>query len=537
MSNLASFGSLQASGWAAQRREAMEKAKQLKVERGNNLVKTGEMALSNTQYQQKPSNSNQRDNFGSRTAKLDSIDDYSNKRNLASTVNYSNREDVLGVRNQNVNYSEYPADKMNKGTMNRNTQNQQNPQMNQNYRKQYKPDFQTDSSQQNTRTGVTNDPYKLKTVPQDSYGATSDYSYNPKNQKTNYPSEEYSKPNTMTKPNPVKRNPVQQDYLDSFAGQPRGQQPQRKYEQDNYEDQRNYGQPRGQQQQQRKYEQDNYEDQRNFGQARGQQQRKYEQDDYEDQRDYGQAPKQQKTYNPSNYSRNQQDNKGYSATSSQRPISREISGAGNNNNQYQSSIKTSQPPANQNRRIAAPSNPIPDERPSGDEELVECPAGCGRSFFQHVLEKHAKNCQKVFQSKRKAFNAAAQRQTEDQQNIPTNPKKKPAMKSQNTMQQTQLNKTGTNKPIAVSKKPDWKQQSEAFRASMKVARGVTLSKDEQVAIAKNQQDGLVPCHHCGRRFNDKAAERHIPFCQSKQKIEALKKGPPKGATMTNKFKK
>jgi len=514
MSNLASFGSLQASDWAAQRREAIEKAKQLKAERGNNLVKTGEMALSNTQYQQKLSIQNQRDNFGSKTAKFDSIDDYSNKRNLASTANYSNKEDVLGVRNQNVNYSEYSSDKMNKGmsgTLNRNTQNQQNPQVNQNYRKQFKPDFQTDSYQPNTRS----DPYKLKTVPQNSYGTTPDYSYNPKNQKTNYPSEEYSKLTTMAKTNPVKKNPIQQDYLDSFAGQHRGQQqPQRKYEQDNYEDQRNYGQPRGQQPQ-----------------------RKYEQDDYEDQRNYGQ-PTRQKAYDPSNYSRNQQqDNKGYSATSSQRPISREITGIGSNNNQYQNSVKTSQPPANQNRRIAPPSNPLEDERPSGDEELFECPAGCGRRFFQHVLEKHAKNCQKVFQSKRKAFNAAAQRQTEDQQVIPVNPKKKPAMKSQNTLQQTQLNKTGANKPIAASKKPDWKQQSEAFRASMKVARGETLSKDEQVAIVKNQQDSLVPCHHCGRRFNDKAAERHIPFCQSKQKIDALKRGPPKGATMTNKFKK
>ena len=498
MSNLGSFGSLQASSWAVQRREAIEKAKQLKAERGNNLAKTGEMALSNTQYQQKPSMSNQRDNFGSKTAKFDSIDDYSNKRNLASTANYSNQQDVLGVRNQNVNYSDYSNTQMNKGTrqynntserisskgemdqrnytMNKAPQN--NPQANPNYRKQYKPDFTTDASpssyqqQQNTRT-APKDNYGLKTIPQDPYAQRS----------TNY-QDDYSK---NMKPNPVKRNPLQQDYLDSFA--------ERK------------PQAQGSQQQRR----------------------------VEPQQDYDQSPK---TYDPSKYTRNQ-DNKGYSATSYQRPSSREV------NNQYQpqtSAVRNPQPRVqqqqqqpertfNQDRRIAPPTNPV--QNASSDEELFDCPAGCGRRFFAHVLDKHAKICVKVFQTKRKEFNTAAQRQTEELQQVP---QKKPALKNQKTLGQTQqLNKTSAmNKPIAVAKKADWKQQSEAFRASMKVARGVTLSKDEQVAITKNQQDGLVPCNHCGRRFNEKAAERHIPFCQSKQKIEALKKGPPGKAKPTNK---
>jgi len=493
MSNLASFGSLQASSWAVQRREAIEKAKQLKAERGNNLQKTGEMALNSTQYQQKPSISNQRDNFGSKTAKFDSIDDYSNKRNLASTANYSKQQqDVLGVRNQNVNYSDYSNNQMNKGTrqynntserisskgeidqrnytMNKAPQN--NTQMNPNYRKQYKPDFTTDSSpsssyqqQQNTRT-TTNDNYKLKTIPQDSY--------------SHYQAQQDDYPKNM-KPNPVKRNPLQQDYLDSFADRKVQQQPQ------------------------------------------GQGQRRFEQQEYD---------QLERTYDPSNYTRNQ-DNKGYSVTSYQRPSSREVTS--NNQYQNQTSVRNPQPTKvqpertfNQDRRIAPPTNPV--QNASSDEELIECPAGCGRSFFAHVLEKHAKICVKVFQTKRKEFNTAAQRQTEEQQQVP---QKKPALKNQKTMQQTQLNRTAAmNKPIA-AKKPDWKQQSEAFRASMKVARGEKLSKDEQVAITKNQQDSLVPCDHCGRKFNEKAAERHIPFCQSKQKMEALKKGPK--AKPTKKF--
>jgi len=46
MSNLASFGSAQASNWAAQRREAMEKAKALRDTKKTSLAKTGEMTMS-----------------------------------------------------------------------------------------------------------------------------------------------------------------------------------------------------------------------------------------------------------------------------------------------------------------------------------------------------------------------------------------------------------------------------------------------------------------------------------------------------------
>jgi len=37
----------------------------------------------------------------------------------------------------------------------------------------------------------------------------------------------------------------------------------------------------------------------------------------------------------------------------------------------------------------------------GDEELIECPQGCGRKFNANAIEKHAKICVKVFQKKRK----------------------------------------------------------------------------------------------------------------------------------------
>jgi hypothetical protein len=38
---------------------------------------------------------------------------------------------------------------------------------------------------------------------------------------------------------------------------------------------------------------------------------------------------------------------------------------------------------------------------------------------------------------------------------------------------------------------------------------------------------LIQCDFCGRRFNDKAAERHIPFCKEKSQRDNISKGPPK----------
>ena len=34
---------------------------------------------------------------------------------------------------------------------------------------------------------------------------------------------------------------------------------------------------------------------------------------------------------------------------------------------------------------------------------------------------------------------------------------------------------------------------------------------------QTEQDVLKPCPYCGRKFNEKAAEKHIPFCQRKSK--------------------
>ena len=73
---------------------------------------------------------------------------------------------------------------------------------------------------------------------------------------------------------------------------------------------------------------------------------------------------------------------------------------------------------------------------------------------------------------------------------------------------------------ASAKSAKWKEQSNAFREAMKAAR-------EGKAAPPTADSSLIPCSFCGRKFNDKAAAKHIPFCESKFKENQMKQ-PAKG---------
>lgn len=75
----------------------------------------------------------------------------------------------------------------------------------------------------------------------------------------------------------------------------------------------------------------------------------------------------------------------------------------------------------------------------------------------------------------------------------------------------------------------WKEQSKAFREAMRAARQVTKALEAGEPLPPPVYSGpdlsLIPCPHCGRRFNEKAAERHIPQCNNiRAKPSSLKKG-------------
>ena len=66
--------------------------------------------------------------------------------------------------------------------------------------------------------------------------------------------------------------------------------------------------------------------------------------------------------------------------------------------------------------------------------------------------------------------------------------------------------------------PKWKDKSFAFREAMRSAReakeAVAAGKPLPPPTYSGPDLSLVPCPHCERRFNEKAAERHIPQCKN-----------------------
>lgn len=142
------------------------------------------------------------------------------------------------------------------------------------------------------------------------------------------------------------------------------------------------------------------------------------------------------------------------------------------------------------------------------------------------LAKHQKVCEKVFTGQRKVFNMAAKRLegTEAEKILAKAGKSGGASKKASA--------SATEQPIK-SKANDWKQKSDMFRNAMKASRDVSKALKEGKELppmAPSAPDpSLIQCEHCSRRFNERAAERHIPFCREKtQRMGGG--GPPKKST-------
>ena len=138
--------------------------------------------------------------------------------------------------------------------------------------------------------------------------------------------------------------------------------------------------------------------------------------------------------------------------------------------------------------------------------MISCNV-CNRSFRESIINKHQRICLKSFQKKRKKFNVAGQRADGIE-----------GMKeSQQEAKKYELKRKSNQN---VSK---WKIHSQQLRMAMQIAKGTTSSLNPNV-ISHNQMtanyreyeqiDDRVPCPHCGRKFNNEVAERHIPKCKT-----------------------
>jgi len=185
---------------------------------------------------------------------------------------------------------------------------------------------------------------------------------------------------------------------------------------------------------------------------------------------------------------------------------------------------------------------MPDEYGDPNVPQVECP-DCGRKFNESAFARHAKICKKVFVEKRKTFDMAKKRVEGDPELAKALKKAKEEERRKARQDAIKKGKTGAgndNERVAGEKVPKWKADREQFRAALKAGKEYSQAAAEgkplPPVMASAPDPTLIPCPHCGRRFNDKAAERHIPKCQDiKSQPKSLKRGSGIGiGTATNK---
>ncbi|KAH9492888.1 hypothetical protein Btru_032552 [Bulinus truncatus] len=129
---------------------------------------------------------------------------------------------------------------------------------------------------------------------------------------------------------------------------------------------------------------------------------------------------------------------------------------------------------------------------------------CGRSFAPDRLGKHEQACRKA-NKPRKEFDSSKKR-----------------------VEGTELAKYAdkARRPEPQKKKSNWRAQHQNFIDSLRYAKKVTQIEKEGGDLRslapppRTIDPNLIPCPHCGRKFNETAAERHIPRCKD------LKTRPP-----------
>lgn len=194
-------------------------------------------------------------------------------------------------------------------------------------------------------------------------------------------------------------------------------------------------------------------------------------------------------------------------------------------------------------QVSSPSVMMEDED-DNIGEMIECP-DCNRRFNPSSFEKHAKICAKVFMQKRKVFDSKKMRVADNPELVNILKKtekasaKKPAANPQTRSApvlppNAGFNAAPTMSSAAANDKAKWKEQSNAFREAMKAARMVSKAIATGAPLPpptiSAPDPSLIPCPHCGRRFSEKAAERHIPKCSDIiAKPSVLKKGSNRSA--------
>lgn len=182
------------------------------------------------------------------------------------------------------------------------------------------------------------------------------------------------------------------------------------------------------------------------------------------------------------------------------PITQVKSRNSNNNNNNEDEYDSPKPvPRSKPALNFKPTGPAKSSVPSG---LASCKI-CGRNFAPDRLEKHEAICakSKAKAKKRKVFDPVK-------------------MRTKGTEAEKFVAKGKHLEKTAKPKKADWRKKHEDFIATVRAAKG--MSGYEAPPLDTSD---YVQCPHCGRKFAEGVAERHIPKCAS---IQSNKPAAPAG---------
>ncbi|XP_043461812.1 zinc finger C2HC domain-containing protein 1C-like isoform X2 [Leptopilina heterotoma] len=150
------------------------------------------------------------------------------------------------------------------------------------------------------------------------------------------------------------------------------------------------------------------------------------------------------------------------------------------------------------------------------DNLVSC-KNCSRRFTTDRIELHEKICAKSGQKKRKQFDAMKFRL----QGTELEPFAKVGVKKQETKQKK------------TTVKSNWRKTHEDFISTIRSAKQVQAHLAAGGKLSDlpppppSDTSDYIQCPHCGRKFNESAAERHIPKCENMRHNKPNPRAPPK----------
>lgn len=155
--------------------------------------------------------------------------------------------------------------------------------------------------------------------------------------------------------------------------------------------------------------------------------------------------------------------------------------------------------------------------PKENVPLIKC-RYCDRKFAAEALQRHEPICAKSAAKKRKPFDSHKQRVE--------------GTELQNYRPPKTTGRGGKSGAVAGGigggrSTSNWRQKHEELVGAIRNARQTKRAMETGGPLPPPPPPSINPdyvqCPYCGRRFNETAAERHIPFCKSRnEKLPPMK---------------